>query len=222
MEEITVLIADDHAIVREGLTKLLNTQEDIEIIGEAYDGLDAIEKVKQLRPDVLVLDISMPRMNGINAVRLIREEAPGTQIVILSMHDKESYAKQVLNAGAQAYVLKGAHSSELLEAIRAAKSGRFYLSHDIQSGMIDAYLAKPRKDTEADSFALLSKRERQVFQLIVDGQSSSKISSILCVSLKTVEKHRANIIRKIGISNPIDMVRYAVKIGVVDPELWRN
>jgi two-component system, NarL family, response regulator NreC len=222
MNKIRVLIADDHAIVREGLTKLLNTQDDIEIVGEAYDGLDAIEKVKQLKPDVLVLDISMPRMNGLDAVRMIREEAPQTQIVILSMHDKESYAKQVLDSGAQAYVLKGAHSSELLEAIRAAKSGRFYLSHEIQSGMIDAYLAKPRKNSEADSYALLSKRERQVFQLIVDGQSSSKISSILCVSLKTVEKHRANIVRKIGISNPIEMVRFAVKIGVVDPDLWKN
>lgn len=222
MDKISVMIADDHAIVREGITKLLNTQQDIEIVAEAYDGLDAVSKVKQYRPDVLVLDISMPRMNGLEAVRLLSEEVPETQVVILSMHDKESYAKQVLDAGAQAYVLKGAQSSELLAAIRAASEGHFYLSHEMQSGMIDAYLDKPRKKEPSEAYALLSPRERQVFQLIVDGQSSNRISQILCVSNKTIEKHRANIVRKLGISNPVDMLKYAVKIGVVDPDLWKG
>jgi two-component system, NarL family, response regulator NreC len=222
MDKISVMIADDHAIVREGVIKLLHTQKDIEIVAQAFDGLDAIEKVKQYKPDVLVLDISMPRMNGLDAVRVIREEAPDTQVVILSMHDKESYAKQVLDAGAQAYVLKGAPSSELLAAIRAARSGHYYLSHEMQSDMIDAYLDKPRKSLEAESYATLSRRERQVFQLIIDGQNSSNIGHTLCVSHKTIEKHRANIVRKLGISNPVDMVKYAVRIGVVDPELWKN
>jgi len=222
MDKITVLVADDHAIVREGVIKLLNVQKDIEVVAQAVDGIDALEKVKQYKPDVLVLDISMPHLNGIDVVRMLREEMPKTQVVILSMHDKDSYAKQVLDAGAQAFVLKGAQSSELLAAIRAAKSGRFYLSHEMQSGMIDAYLDKPRKKQEAESYSRLSKREKQVFQLIIDGKSSSKIAHTLCVSQKTVEKHRANLVRKLGISNPIEMVKYAVKIGVVDPELWKN
>jgi len=222
MDKITVLVADDHAIVREGVIKLLNVQKDIEVVAQAVDGVDALEKVKQYKPDVLVLDISMPHLNGIDVVRMLREEMPKTQVVILSMHDKDSYAKQVLDAGAQAFVLKGAQSSELLAAIRAAKSGRFYLSHEMQSGMIDAYLDKPRKKQEAESYSRLSKREKQVFQLIIDGKSSSKIAHTLCVSQKTVEKHRANLVRKLGISNPIEMVKYAVKIGVVDPELWKN
>jgi len=222
MDIISVMIADDHAIVREGVIKLLNTQSDIDIVAQAYDGIDAIEKVKQYQPNVLVLDISMPRMNGMDALRVIREEAPDTQVVILSMHDKESYAKQVLDAGAQAYVLKGAPSSELLAAIRAARSGHYYLSHEMQSDMIDAYLDKPRKNLDAETYETLSRRERQVFQLIIDGQSSSKIGHTLCVSHKTVEKHRANIVRKLGISNPVDMVKYAVRIGVIDPELWKN
>ena len=222
MDIISVMIADDHAIVREGVIKLLNTQSDIDIVAQAYDGIDAIEKVKQHQPNVLVLDISMPRMNGMDALRVIREEAPDTQVVILSMHDKESYAKQVLDAGAQAYVLKGAPSSELLAAIRAARSGHYYLSHEMQSDMIDAYLDKPRKNLDEETYATLSRRERQVFQLIIDGQSSSKIGHTLCVSHKTVEKHRANIVRKLGISNPVDMVKYAVRIGVIDPELWKN
>jgi len=222
MDKISVMIADDHAIVREGVIKLLHTQKDIEIVAQAFDGIDAIEKVKQFKPDVLVLDISMPRMNGMDAVRIIREEVPDTQVVILSMYDKESYAKRVLDAGAQAYVLKGAPSSELLAAIRAARSGHYYLSHEMQTDMIDAYLDKPRKNLDAETYATLSRRERQVFQLIIDGQSSSKISQTLCVSHKTVEKHRANLVRKLGISNPVDMVKYAVRIGVIDPELWKN
>lgn len=222
MDRITVLIADDHEIVREGVVKLLNTQDDIEIVAQAIDGIDAVEKVKRYKPDVLVLDISMPRMNGMDAIRVIHEEAPETQIIILSMHDKESYAKQVLHAGAQAYVLKGGQSSELLAAIRAARSGRYYLSHDMQSGVIDAYLDKPGRNQDDEPYTTLSRRERQVFQLLIDGQSSSKIGNTLCVSHKTVEKHRANIVKKLGISNPVDMVKYAVKIGVVDPDLWKN
>jgi len=222
MKSISVLIADDHAIVREGLRKLLNTQEDIEIVGEAFDGIDALEKVKQLEPDVVVLDISMPRMNGMEAVRLIREEAPRTQVVMLSMFDKQSYAKQMLDAGARAYVLKGAPCSELTAAIRAAHSGRYYLSHEMQCDMIDSFLDKPKKNNSEDAYKSLSRREQQVFQLIVEGHTTSNIADILCVSSKTVEKHRGNVVRKLGTSNLVDMVKYAVKIGVVDPELWKS
>ena len=223
LKTISVLIADDHAIVREGLRKLLNTQEDIDIVGEAFDGIDALEKVKRLNPDVVVLDISMPRMSGMEAVRLIREEAPQTQVVMLSMFDKQSYAKQMLDAGARAYVLKGAPCSELTAAIRAAHAGRYYLSHEMQCDMIDSFLEKPKKSANVEeAYRTLSRREQQVFQLIVEGHTTAKIADILCVSSKTVEKHRGNVVRKLGTNNLVDLVKYAVKIGVVDPELWKS
>jgi len=223
MEKISVVIADDHAIVREGLRKLLNTQADIEIVGEAVDGMDALETVKTLRPDVVVMDISMPRMNGMEAVRLIREEASETQVVMLSMYDKHSYAKQMLDAGARAYVLKGASCAELTAAIRAAHGGRYYLSQEIQGDMIDALLEKSTRGRDEEAaYQSLSRREQQVFQMLVAGHSTAKIADLLCVSTKTVEKHRGNVVRKLGTGNLIDMVKLAVKIGVVDPELWKT
>ena len=217
-----VLVADDHAIVREGLRQLLNNQRDMEVVGEAEDGLEAIKKAKSLRPDVTVLDIAMPRLSGLEAVRLIKEAVPNTQIVVLSMHKKEAYVHQVLASGALGYVLKASPSSDVLEAIRAVYRGEYFLSSKIRAEVIGTYLESRREKPAVRGYDLLSDREQQVFRLIVEGNSTNQIADVLCVSPKTVEKHRANVMKKLAIHNVVAMVKYAIKIGIIDPELWED
>jgi two-component system response regulator NreC len=217
-----VLVADDHAIVREGLRQLLNSQRDMEMVGEAEDGREALEKAKSLRPDVTVLDIAMPRLSGLEAVRLIKEAVPNIQIVVLSMHKKEAYVHQVLDAGALGYVLKASPSSDVLEAIRAVYRGEYFLSSKIRAEVIGTYLESRREKPAVRGYDLLSEREQQVFRLIVEGNSTNRIADVLCVSPKTVEKHRANVMKKLGIHDVVAMVKYAIKIGIIDPELWED
>ncbi len=225
MNRIRVLIADDHALVREGLRQLLSTQVDMEVVGEAANGVDALEKSRKLRPDVLLLDIAMPRMSGLEAIRVIREASPQTKIIMLSMFEKEAYAHQALDAGAQGYVLKGAPSSEVFTAVRTTYGGGYFFSPQIHAAVIESYLGSHHSGEDKSKFTsydTLSDREKQVFLLVVEGNSTSEISKILCVSPKTVEKHRANIGKKLGLSNPVDMVKYAIRIGVLDPEFWTS
>lgn len=217
-----ILVADDHAIVREGLRQLLNSQRDMEVVGEAEDGLEALEKAKSLRPDVTVLDIAMPRLSGLEAVRLIKEAVPNIQIVVLSMHKKEAYVHQVLHAGALGYVLKASPSSDVLEAIRAVDRGEYFLSSKIRAEVIGTYLKSRREKPAVRGYDLLSEREQQVFRLIVEGNSTNQIADVLCVSPKTVEKHRANVMKKLAIHDVVAMVKYAIKIGIIDPELWED
>lgn len=222
MAVIKILVADDHAVVREGLRLLLGTQADMEVVGEACDGVEALEKARQLKPDVALLDVAMPRMTGLEAASLIREVLPKTQVVILSMFEKEAYARKVLAAGARGYVLKGSSSDELLKAIRAVHGGEYFLSRRIQATVIDGYLCGDRNLEATSNFDLLSDREKQVFLLLVEGNSTAQMSEILCISPKTVEKHRSAVSRKLGISNPVDLVKFAIRIGVVDPDAWRS
>jgi two-component system response regulator NreC len=217
-----VLVADDHAIVREGLRQLLNSQRDMELVGEAEDGREALEKAKSLRPDVTLLDIAMPRLSGLEAVRLIKEAVPNIQIVVLSMHKKEAYVHQVLDAGALGYVLKASPSSDVLEAIRTVYRGEYFLSSKIRVEVIGTYLKSRREKPAVRGYDLLSEREQQVFRLIVEGNSTNQIADVLCVSPKTVEKHRANVMKKLAIHDVVAMVKYAIKIGIIDPELWED
>jgi two-component system response regulator NreC len=221
MKPIRVLIADDHSIIREGLQQLLEMQADIEVVGVATDGVEALERCRALRPDVALLDIAMPRMTGVESISLIKQASPNTEVVILSMYEKEAYVHQAIKAGARGYVLKAASSTYLLAAIRSASSGEFYLSPKVRNDVMESYLQDHREVPHPKGgYELLSDRERQVFLLLVEGNTTSQISDILCVSPKTVEKHRANIIKKIGISQPVKMVQYAIRIGVIDPESW--
>jgi two-component system response regulator NreC len=217
-----ILIADDHAIVREGLRQLLNSQRDMEVAGEAQDGREALEKAKSLRPDVTILDIAMPSLSGLEAVRLIKEAVPHTQIVVLSMHEKEAYVHQVFASGALAYVLKASPSSDVLEAIRAAHRGEYFLSSKIKAEVIGRYLESRKEKPAVRGYDLLSEREQQVFRLMVEGNSTTQIADVLCVSPKTVEKHRGNVMNKLGIHDLVGLVKYAIKVGIIDPELWEE
>lgn len=222
MSKIRVLIADDHAIVRDGLRQLLNGQPDMETAGEAGDGQEALEKAKSLRPDVVLLDVAMPRLSGLEVIGLIRESAPDSQIVVLSMHAKETYVQQALAAGALGYVLKASPSQDILEAIRAARRGEYFLSSRLRAEVIGKYLKTPRSAPSLRGYDLLSEREQQVFRMVAQGHSTDQIADILCVSPKTVEKHRTSLMSKLGVHDRLELLKYAIKIGIVDPELWED
>ena len=220
MNNIKVLIADDHAIVRDGIRQLLKKEPDIEVVGEAIDGIQAIEKVKDLNPHVVLLDIAMPNLNGLEVIGILRESTPQSQVVILSMHANESYVHQVLKSGALGYVLKASPSTDIVDAIRAAHNKEYFLSSKIKANVIDSYLKTKKNEPATRGYDLLSEREQQVFRLIVQGSSTKEIATILFVSPKTIEKHRSSISAKLKIHGRLEMLKYAIKIGIVNPELW--
>jgi two-component system response regulator NreC len=219
---VRVLLADDHVIVREGLKKLLDGEPDITVVGEAADGIEALEKAKASRPDVVVIDITMPRLSGLEAVPLIKEALSDVKIVVLSMHKREAYVHQVFSSGALAYVLKASSSDEILEAVRTAYRGEYFLSSKIRSDVINVYLKSDREKPVVRGYDLLSEREQQVFRLVVEGNSTDTIADILCISPKTVEKHRSSVMKKLDIHDVLGLIKYAVKVGIVDPELWQD
>lgn len=218
---IRIVLADDHALLREGLTLLLKSQSDMDVISEASDGIEALEAVRAKHPDVLLMDIGMPRMNGLETIHLVKQASPETKVIILSMYEKEAYVHQALNAGANGYVVKGAPSAAVLQAIRKVVKGDFFLSTEVQASVINSFLSQTREQPkDAEGFNQLSDREKEVFHLLVQGNSSNQIGDILCISSKTVDKHRASIARKIGTENPVKMVQYAVRAGILDPSFW--
>lgn len=218
--KINVLIVDDHAIVREGLYKLLSAQPDIRVVGEAESGMAALKIAISKQPDVMLLDIAMPGLNGLETIKLLKDKLPEAQIVILSMHAKESYVQQALEAGALGYVLKASSSSDILDAIHAAHRQEYFLSSKIRADVIESYLASRRHKPTVRGYDLLSEREQQVFRLVVEGKTTKEIADILCISPKTIEKHRSSISAKLGVHGRLELLRYAIKIGVVDPDLW--
>lgn len=222
MSKIRVMIADDHAVVRSGLAQLLGAQSDMEVVGEAADGRQALERAKTLKPDVLVLDIAMPEVSGLEAVGLIKEAVPSCCIVVFTMHGKDSFVHQVLAAGALGYVLKASPISDVLSAVRAAHAGEYFLSSRIKAEVVGAYLDSRKTAPGVRGYDLLSEREQQIFRLVAEGNSTNQIADVLCVSPKTVEKHRTNIMKKLGLKDRLEMVKYAVKIGIVDPQLWED
>lgn len=221
MAKITVFVADDHSIVREGLRQLLAKSKDLELVGESADGGTAIKEIRRLQPDVAILDVSMPKVNGIECLSLVMHDSPGTAVVILSMFAREIYVHQALAAGARGYVLKTDPLPEVLEAVRMVAQGKYFLSRELNSELIrNHFNSEEQKTAESSRYDLLSGREKQVFRLVIEGNSTKAIAEILCLSPKTVEKHRGNVSRKLGLSEPLAMLKFAMKIGVADPQLW--
>lgn len=218
MTKIRVLIADDHAVVREGARQILAGELDIDVIGIAENGDDALAKVKATQPDVIVLDISMPGVNGLDLVPLIKRAVPATEIVVLSIHQKEAFVHQALSHGARAYVLKTAPIGDLLDAIRTAYRKEFYLSKKIEREIISAYAAKHDAAPHAPDYDSLSEREQMVFRMVVQGKSSKQIGDLLCLSPRTIEKYRASISQKLKFKDPLERLKYAIKLGLVDLE----
>jgi len=209
MNKIKVLLAEDHTIVRQGIRALLEPQMDIEVIGEAEDGLDAVRKTRKLQPDVVIMDISMPELNGIDATRLIKKRVPGTKVLILTMHELEGYVEQVLKAGASGYLVKKTAMSELITAIRAVNQGFTFLSPSVSKMMVDKYKSASVKKEP------ITARERQILQLIAEGHTNREIAKILFLSIRTVERHRAHIINKLNIHDVAGLTRYAIQKGLI-------
>jgi len=220
MDKISVLLAEDHTIVRKGLRSLLDKEIGIEVIGEAEDGREAIRKAEELHPDVVVMDIAMPGLNGLEATRQIKKRFPGMKIIILTVHNNEEYVLQTLQAGASGYLVKKAAPSDLISAIRAAYQGESFLSPSISRTVIDEYLRKTEKMSERDEiYGKLTDREREVLQLIAEGHTNRKIAELLHISIKTVETHRAHIKDKLDVSSTAELIKHAIRKGFLIKDL---
>jgi DNA-binding NarL/FixJ family response regulator len=214
---INVLIADDHNLVREGLRALLEKSSDIKVVGEASTGLEAVEKVSSLKPDVVVMDLSMPRLDGLQATERIRDLGLGTAVVIVSMHSDTTMVRQLVQNGAKGYLLKDALSEELVMAVRSASRGRLFLSPTISESVTDL-LMSPQSDSGATiSGDLLTSREKEVLQLISEGHTNAAIAQILSISVKTVEKHRSNLMSKLQVNDLASLMRVAIGQGLILP-----
>ena len=211
----SIVLVDDHPIVRQGLRALLEAEAGWTIVGEAADGLSAVEIVEQLRPDVAIVDVVMPDLNGLEVVRRIRRRAPETLVIVLSMHAEEPYVLEALQGGAMAYVLKGMSTTSLVEAMHEVLGGRRYLSPPLTERAIDVYLERASAtDRPIDQYDLLTPREREVLHLAAQGGSNADIADRLAISPRTVETHRANLMRKLDLRNHADLVRYAFQRGI--------
>ena len=216
MAKIRVLLAEDHETVRHGLKLLINGQTDMEVVGEAGDGRVAVERAGTLQPNVAVVDVSMPQMNGLAATKAIRESAPGTAVVALTRYDDEAYMQALLSAGAVGYVLKQSPSAELVDAVRAAASGRRYLDRRLAARVAGDVLSSRRRRAAPPA---ITDRESEVLRLMALGHSNKEIAELLFLSVKTIEVHKANAMRKLGLAGRTDVVRYALLQGWLrDPQ----
>jgi len=212
---ITVLLADDHAVVRDGLQALLQAQGDIEVVGHAANARDAIQETVRLSPDVAIVDIAMPGLNGIHATRQISEVCPATQVIILSMYSTPEYVYRALRAGARGYMVKQSAGSEVVEAIRAVHSGFRYLSRKIESTVVDEYLRQGEALGRTGPLARLTSREREVLELVVEGKTSTEIGEILFLSPRTVEGYRRSLKKNLGIGDLPGLVKFAIQHGLI-------
>ena len=215
MGRIRILLADDHTLVRQGLRKLLEERPDWEVIAEAGDGREAVRLAEQHKPDVAILDVAMPLLNGIEATRQITKRVPGTHVLVLSMHADEAYVTQILQAGATGYLLKDSADVDLLKAVGEAAHGRSFFSPAIARVMLDDYVRALADKGVTDRYESLSAREREIFQLIAEAKTNKEIAVLLSVSPSTVETHRAHIMEKLDLHSAAEIVLYAVRRGVI-------
>jgi two-component system response regulator NreC len=210
-----IVIAEDHTVLREGLCVLISSQEDLEVVGQAGDGREAIRQVEGLEPDLILMDISMPRMSGVEAIREIRKRIPKTKILALTVHKTEEFILEVLQAGADGYIPKDSSSNELMMAIRSVLMGKRYLCPSVSKVVIEGYLESRRPLESSAPWDTLTKREREILKLIAEGYKNKEIGDYLCISVKTVEKHRANLMKKLDLHNAAALTAYAMERGLV-------
>lgn len=215
MARVRILLADDHTIVRQGLRKLLEERPEWEVVAEAGDGREAVHMAEQHRPDVAILDVAMPLLNGIEATRQITKRVPSTRVLVLSMHADEAYVTQMLQAGATGYLLKDSADVDLVKAVGEAVAGRSFFSPAIARVMLDDYRRQLSDKGVSDRFEILSEREREIFQLIAEAKTNKEIAALLNVSPSTVETHRAHIMEKLDLHSAAEIVLYAVRRGVI-------
>jgi DNA-binding NarL/FixJ family response regulator len=208
-----VLIADDHGIVRTGIRLLLERQPDVDVVGEANDGVEAVEQALSVRPDLCILDVGMPRMTGLQAARAIRSHLPDARVLILSMHDDERYVFEALKAGASGYVLKREADHDLVGAVRAVGRGEAFLTNAAERSLIRQWMDEGAEGPPEP----LTPREEEVVKLIAEAHTNAQIAEILHLAEKTVESHRANVLRKLGMRDRVELVRYAIRRGLVEP-----
>lgn len=216
MSEIKLVLADDHAVVRSGLRMLLDAQSDMEIVAEAETGVEAVQCVQSLQPDVILMDIQMPDMNGIEATKEIKKTSSQTAVLALTMHEDDQYFFEMLRAGASGYVPKRAAPDELVLAIRAVANGEVYLYPSLASRLVQDYLKRSEGSDQPITYDDLTPREREVLVLIAEGMSNAEIAQALVISTKTVDRHRENIMRKLNLHSRVDLVKYALRTGLIE------
>jgi two-component system, NarL family, response regulator NreC len=215
MKRIRILLADDHQLMRSGLRLLIEQQADLTVVGEAADGREAAALAKSLRPDVAVMDISMPNLNGIEAAHQITQSHPEIAVIVLSMHPDEGYVLRALKAGAKGYLLKDSAESDLIAAVRAVARGKSFFSPAVSKVLLDDYLRKLKRSGAEDAYDLLTPREREVLQLVVEGKSNKEVANLLSLSVYTVETHRSNIMQKLNLKGVPELTLYAVRKGII-------
>lgn len=217
MKKINIVLADDHVLVRNGIKAMLESESDIEVVGEASDGYEALESAKNLKPDIIVLDIRMPNMTGLEAAAKLKNQSPGTKAVILSMHDSEEYVLQALDAGAYGYLLKDTDKNEFIKALKQIHAGSKYFSGGVSNVLANRILARPSSSAAAskDDRYHLTKREKEILRMVIDGKHNKDIAESLGKSVRTVETHRFNIMKKMDVNNAVDMVNKTVKESLV-------
>jgi DNA-binding NarL/FixJ family response regulator len=215
MAKLRLLLGDDHTLVRQGLRKILEEKPDWEVVAEAGDGREAVRQALALHPDVAILDVGMPQLNGIEATRQIVRRAPETRVLILSMHSADAYVARALQAGAKGYLLKDSAGKDLIRAVATVATGKSFFSPAVAKLMLDDYVRRVAETAVVDKYDSLSEREREVFQLVAEGRSNKEVAELLAISLATVETHRARILEKLDVHNTAELVLYAVRRGVI-------
>ena len=215
MSKLRILLADDHTVVRQGLRKVLEERPEWEVVAEAGDGREAVRQAEEFEPDVAILDITMPLLNGVEATRQIVRRCPSTRVLVLTMHSDEAYVNQILQAGATGYLLKDSADVDLVQAVSAVSQGKSFFSPAIARMMLDDYVRQLADKGITDRYESLSEREREIFQLIAEGKANKEIAAILSISPSTVETHRARIMEKLDLHSAAEIVLYAVRKGVI-------